>query len=261
VSSRINYTKTTPEASKRDFRRCAVLIEPPERVSSGAWAETVGDLLDAAPIDCHSGSWWYAKDGRFGLRWAPCGKMVCTYCAVDWLAQRVAPAWASWRGDGKRTRAFVLDHSADEAERTAEKKALREAGLVWRGEDATVGALSVPISTDGRRRVFWPRTSPVIVEDLGDVDARLLHDGSADRALVEALRAIPVPEPVDLEREPREPSEYHGSLPPGMALRGAIQIAERRGASFITRTAKNANGKGWSIGLKRDVVEAFWRRR
>lgn len=244
MTLRIACPKVTPAATKRDYRRVAVFIEPPVRRGSRSYlAKTVGDLLDAVPIDCRTGSWWWATDGRFGLRWGSCGRKSCTWCCVDWCTRRVAGAWASWNG-----RAYVLDLDTEHARET---RMLAKAGLVWRGEHATAGALSIPTSLDGRRRVFWPASGPKPPAELG---ARLLRATKLDAALAEAVRAIPIEEE-NAEGKSRGPSKHFGWLPRGMSLRTAAD----RGPgdiAYTTLTERNARARNVSEEQKDAFVEA-----
>jgi hypothetical protein len=242
ISTRISRTSaSTPVPSFRDIHRFKVEITPVDRQGRRSFlSRNAGAVLDATPVDCHFASLSHKESsGTITARWGTCGKLSCTWCVVDHLAQRVAPAWAFW---GERL-VCVIDLGADGPERARTRTHLRKCGLSL-GKAGTPGALGIPTSPDGHRTVFVPRSEIALDGSLELV----LRREALTRALVEALRSIPINQ--DTDRAPREPSGHYIRFRPGVPMSHAVSLAEVHGAAFHRRfrdraTAENVAPEAW----------------
>ncbi len=246
---RISVTKTTPKPSRRDVHLFSALVLPEERTGSRSWlGTTVGHVLDSAPVDCRVDRWWASANGRFGLRNTACRTYACAWCIDAKLAEGIAPAWAFW---GERLVA-TIDLGPDPKQRGSEMRSLKKAGLKWRGDGSTPGALSIPIGEEGERRVFWPKTAI----DLPADEMRTVRRRALDRTLADAIRAIPL-NPWDVDHD-RGRSEWAGRLP--VPLRTAVRIArEEFGVDWEVVTETRARAQGVSLEVKRALIDRLWR--
>lgn len=219
--NRPQLSSATPKPSARDLARFRVLVEPANRRRS-AWSEarTLGDILDTAPMPCLIRNRWYSADREeFGVIFKPCGKRTCPACVIDWLSQRIAPAWASWtsrvlveRFDGSRAWEWVR----------------QSRGIRMRGDDAAVGVLVLPNGADDGRLAFIP-----------DPDG--LRGSELDAAFVVAVRAIPVP--TEAPEVARVRSDAFGYIPGRISNETAASLAEDVGGQFKVRGGRQ--WRGW----------------
>ncbi len=201
----------TPKISPRESARFRVLIEPIERRRS-VWRDvaTVGDVLDSpAPERCSVRTRWYSP-GREegGIVAKTCGAKTCPVCIVPWLEKTVGRAWIAWNGGPTA----VEDYESSRAWEYSRGKL----GIRMQGPDAAIGVLDLPYG-DGRR-VFIP-----------DEDG--LRGPTLDTALIEAVRAIPVPPFKIAERG--EPSPTFGQIPKWISTERAVELARQEGLTIV----------------------------
>jgi hypothetical protein len=191
----------------RDSARWRLFIEPDVRQRS-MWRDvtTIGDVLDTpAPEKCSVRSRWYSPNREEGgIIAKTCGAKTCPVCVVPWLEKTAGRAWIAWNGGP------VAVESYDTAR--AWKYVRETRGIKMQGADAAVGVLDLP-SGDGRR-VFVPGPDG-------------LRGTALDVALIEAVRAIPVP-PFKMG-ERKEPNPKFGLIPKWISTARAVELARQVG--------------------------------
>jgi hypothetical protein len=223
-------------------------VFPKERCRAW-WAEVtcVGDVMDTPlPEGCivrklqrkrATGDTWFRSD--------PCKKLTCPYCVGDALARTAGAAWVAWN-----RRANVVEVVGHKKDR---RKAERNLGIRWRGEDATIGALAVPTAPD-TRVLFWPgRPSP---------PGAVLRGQMLERELTKALRAIPIEEKFNKDGdEEREPSLTYANIPRELSNADVERVlTEVTGTDW--KVFSNPKGYGHMQNVSNEqwfeIVERLW---